>query len=79
MRDTGPFFGTNPGELMPGRNEARTGLRMMPTFPRSSLKSRTAGLPQYGFKAGISDEPSCRPRVPRVMQFASVLRATRYL
>jgi hypothetical protein len=33
---------------------ARTGLRMMPTFPLSSLKFRTAGFPQYGFKAGIS-------------------------
>src|ERR1700733_8030282 len=34
---------------------ARTGLRMMPTFPSSSLKFRTAGFPRYGFKAGISD------------------------
>jgi hypothetical protein len=33
---------------------ARTGLRMMPTFPSSSLKFRTAGFPQYGFKAGVS-------------------------
>ena len=38
----------------PGRTMARTGLRMMPTFPLSSLKFRTAGFPQYGFKAGIS-------------------------
>jgi hypothetical protein len=28
--------------------------RMMPTFPSSSLKFRTAGFPRYGFKAGIS-------------------------
>jgi hypothetical protein len=28
---------------------------MMPTFPSPSLKFRTAGLPRYGFKAGISD------------------------
>ena len=35
---------------------ARTGLRMMPTFPSSSLKFRTAGFPRYGFKAGLSDE-----------------------
>ena len=35
---------------------ARTGLRMMPTFPSPPLKFRTAGFPQYGFKAGISDE-----------------------
>src|SRR5450830_979249 len=37
-----------------GRIEARTGLRMMPTFPRSSLSFRTAGFPQYGWKAGLS-------------------------
>src|SRR5258708_40158974 len=34
---------------------ARTGLRMMPTFPLPPLKFRTAGFPQYGFKAGFSD------------------------
>ena len=28
---------------------------MMPTFPRSPLKSRTVSFPQYGFKAGLSD------------------------
>jgi hypothetical protein len=28
---------------------------MMPTFPSPSLKFRTAGFPQYGFKAGMSD------------------------
>ncbi len=28
---------------------------MMPTFPLPSLKFRTAGFPQYGFKAGFSD------------------------
>src|ERR1039457_2080977 len=39
-----------------GRIEARTGLRMMPTFPRSPLSFRTAGFPQYGWKAGVSDE-----------------------
>src|SRR5246127_5509959 len=38
-----------------GRTEARIGLRMMPTFPRSSLSFRTAGFPQYGWKAGLSD------------------------
>ena len=38
-----------------GRTMARTGLRMMPTFPSSPLKFRTAGFPRYGFKAGISD------------------------
>ncbi len=34
---------------------ARTGLRMMPTFPSPSLKFRTVGFPQYGFKASLSD------------------------
>jgi hypothetical protein len=29
--------------------------RMMPTFPPLPLKSRTAGFPQYGFKADLSD------------------------
>jgi len=29
--------------------------RMMPPFPPLPLKSRTAGFPQYGFKAGMSD------------------------
>ena len=35
---------------------ARTGLRMMPTFPSPHLKFRTAGFPRYGFKASISSE-----------------------
>ena len=30
-----------------GRIEARTGLRMMPTFPPPPLKFRTVGFPQY--------------------------------
>jgi hypothetical protein len=34
---------------------ARTGLRMMPTFPSSPLRFRTAGFPRYGSKAGLSD------------------------
>jgi hypothetical protein len=29
---------------------------MMPPFPSPSLKFRTAGFPQYGFKAGVSGE-----------------------
>jgi hypothetical protein len=37
------------------RIEARTGLRMMPTSPRSPLSFRTAGVPQYGWKDGVSD------------------------
>jgi hypothetical protein len=57
---------------------ARTGLRMMPTFPSSPLKFRTAGFPQYGFKAGVSAGafPRRRPRVAPP-QFASRLRAHR--
>ena len=35
---------------------ARTGLRMMPTFPSSPLRFRTAGFPRYGSKAGLSVE-----------------------
>jgi len=31
-----------------GRDEVRTGLRMMPTFGCSPLSFRTAGFPQYG-------------------------------
>jgi hypothetical protein len=38
-----------------GRAMARSGLRMMPTFPSLPLKFRTAGFPRYGFKAGIAD------------------------
>src|SRR5713226_7135891 len=41
---------------MSGKAMARTGLRMMPTFPLPPLKFRTAGFPRYGFKAGLSDE-----------------------
>ena len=39
---------------LPGRTMARIGLRMMPPFPWSPLKFRTARFPQYGFKAGVS-------------------------
>ena len=36
---------------------------MMPTFPSPPLKFRTAGFPQYGFKASVSDR-AFRPSVP---------------
>src|SRR5205823_2368968 len=36
---------------------ARTGLRMMPTFPSSPLKFRTVSFPQYGFKADFQTVP----------------------
>ena len=42
-------------DVLPGRTMARIGLRMMPPFPSSPLSFRTAGFPQYGWKAGISD------------------------
>ena len=58
---------------------ARIGLRMMLTSPWPPLKSRKASFPQYGFKAGISGGPACRLRVHRVVQFASALRAPRFL
>ncbi len=54
MHDSGSGWIATPF-LWSGRTMARTGLRMMPTFPSSSLKFRTAGFPQYGFKAGMSD------------------------
>src|SRR3989449_2251603 len=44
-----------PADVRSGRTMARTGLRMMPTFPSSPLRFRTAGFPQYGSKVGISD------------------------
>ena len=46
---------TNIVERLSGKAMARTGLRMMPTFPLPPLKFRTAGFPRYGFKAGLSD------------------------
>jgi hypothetical protein len=36
------------------RTMARTGLRMMPTFPSSPLRFRTASFPRYGSKASLS-------------------------
>jgi hypothetical protein len=58
---------------------------MMPTFPRSSLSFRTAGFPQYGWKAGLSD--GAFPYVAQLKpapgircsssNFAAVLRALR--
>src|SRR5262249_4018597 len=52
-----------------GGEMARTGLRMMPTSPSPSLKFRTAGFPQYGFKASLSGA-TCRP-APRGTENAS--------
>src|SRR6476619_3254900 len=50
-------------QRLSGKAMARTGLRMMPTFPLPSLKFRTAGFPQYGFKAGRSTSaPSTRSK-----------------
>ena len=46
-----------PGSVScsPGGAVARTGLRMMPTFPLLPLKFRRADFLRYGFKAGRSD------------------------
>ena len=54
-----------------GRTVARSGLRMMPTFPLSPLSFRTVGLPQYGWKAGLSD--SAFAHVPLVKPAPSIL------
>ena len=66
---------------------ARTGLRMMPTFPSPPLKFRTAGFPQYGFKASMSDRafPQARNlkqlpaygRYPAVCFYPSLASPTR--
>ncbi len=62
---------------------ARTGLRMMPTFPSSPLKFRTAGFPQYGFKAGLSAgafpraAPTCRAFSVCILPSCSTLSAFR--
>src|SRR5271169_4369915 len=71
--------------LLSGRTVARSGLRMMPTFPLSPLSFRTAGFPQYGWKVGLSG--SAFPHVAQVKpapgipcstrRFASAFRALR--
>ena len=72
MKLTGKLVGVAVGTTIAdrppqsGRTVARSGLRMMPTFPPSPLSFRTAGFPQYGWKAGISDSafpvhPSLKP------------------
>jgi hypothetical protein len=45
----------NSVSCSPGGAVARTGLRMMPTFPLLPLKFRRADLLRYGFKAGLSN------------------------
>jgi hypothetical protein len=57
-----------------GRTVARSGLRMMPTFPLSPLSFRTAGFPQYGWKAGISD--SAFPEHPSLKPAPGIRRCT---
>ena len=56
----------------------------MPTFPRSPLSFRTAGFPQYGWKAGCQAVPSrvisglsLLPAFAVRVRFASALRAPR--
>jgi hypothetical protein len=60
-REAGWIVGRMPPYL-PGRVMARTGLRMMPTSPSPSLKFRTVGFPQYGFKASMSSA-TCRDTI----------------
>jgi hypothetical protein len=48
-----------------------------PAFPPSPLKFRTAGFPQYGFKAGYQAGPSCQTAHTVGPQFVSTLRAVR--
>jgi hypothetical protein len=43
-----------------GGTEAGTHLRMIPTSPRSPLRFRTAGFPQYDWKAGGGTTPHRR-------------------
>src|SRR5215831_16344645 len=52
---------TTYNEHLPGGAVARTGLRMMPTFPPLPLSFRTADFFRYGWKAGVSG--SAFPRV----------------
>ena len=51
---TSTIHWSQSGINLSGRAMALIGLRMMPTFPSPSLKFRTAGFPQYGFKASLS-------------------------
>jgi hypothetical protein len=48
-----------------GRIEARIGLRMMPTFPRSALSFRTAGFPSS--RAKVKDRTT-RLRAPKIVR-----------
>jgi hypothetical protein len=66
--------------LSPRKTRSLVGCsRMMPTFPSPPLKYRTAGFPQYGFKAGLSEGafPARRPIVAPNW-FASLFRAPRF-
>jgi hypothetical protein len=58
---------------------ARSGLRMMPTFPLPSLKFRTVGFPQYGFKAGISGAAFPATQDYCAVRFSIALRTHRQL
>ena len=74
LKDTGRKLAHFDRELNAGRSGrtvARSGLRMMPTFPPSPLSFRTAGFPQYGCKAGLSD--SAFAHVPLVKPAPGIL------
>ena len=52
--------GVSPRAAQSGRIEARTGLRMMPTSPRSPLSFRTAGFPSTAGRMALRTVPSQR-------------------
>ena len=75
-QQTGQLSAASPS-LTPGRAMARTGLRMMPTFPSLPLEFRKSSFPRYGFKAGISGRAFPAERRLRLGRFASALLAHR--
>jgi hypothetical protein len=56
---------------------ARSGLRMMPTFPLPSLKFRTAGFSPVRLQGRYVRQGLPEQRSPRGAQFAFILRAPR--
>jgi hypothetical protein len=72
-------FPFSASSRLSGKTMARTGLRMMPTFPSPPLKFRTAGFPRYGFKVGLSKVPTQRRRpIVAPIWFATLLRVHRF-
>jgi hypothetical protein len=63
-----------------GRAMARTGLRMMPTFPSSPLKFRTVSFPAVRLQGWLIERclPSIRRPIVTPVWFASLLRDPRF-